>query len=340
MAVMGMFKTTTLDLGAYEPKLLSPGLGVWRYEKPLPLTTETGKLRLIALGVGGAFSAKMFQSNFIVIKGKTALFVDLGSKATFKLSEFGLSAHAVKHLLVTHSHADHIGSLEELALKRRYEAPFIEMPKGKDEEFPTYLARCANARAEGRFRPKLYIPPHYADMLWDWSLRGGLAFSEVTDVPDPKGELLLEHYFDVISPKHIEGEAVDTWEITVPGEVKEDDLVIRLFAANHIPDTAATVEESVYTTGLIVDGRVLISGDTKFDLGMLQRLAPNCEMIFHDCQHFLGGVHANYQQLKTLPAEMKAKMMLYHLSDGMLDIDVKVDGFAGLMEPAPVAYDF
>lgn len=337
---MGTMKTITLDLGAYEPKLLSPGVGVWRYQKPLPLATEQGKLRIIALGVGGAFSAKMFQSNFIVIKGKTALFVDLGSKSTFKLSEFGLSAHSVKNLLVTHSHADHIGSLEELALKRRYEAPFIEMPKGADEGFPEYLARVTNARVEGRFRPKLYIPAHYADMLWDWSLRGGLAFSEVTDVPDPKGELLLEHYFDVVTPKHITEAAVDTWEFVVSGEVKEDNLTVRIFAANHIPDTAATVEESVYTTGLIVDGRVLISGDTKFDLAMLKRLSPQCEMIFHDCQHFPGGVHASYQQLKTLPAETKAKMMLYHLSDGMLDIDVKADGFAGLMQPAPVVYDF
>ncbi len=333
-------KTTTLDLGAYEPKLLSPGLGVWRYQRPLPLTTETGKLRVIALGVGGAFSAKMFQSNFIVVKGKTALFVDLGSKATHKMSEFGLSAHAVKNLLVTHSHADHIGSLEELALKRRYEAPFIEMPKGADEAFPAYLMRCANARAEGRFRPKLYIPPHYAEMLWDWSLRGGLAFSEVTDVQDPKGELLMEHYFDVVTPRHLQEEAVDTWEFTVKGEVPEDDLTVRIFAANHIPDTAATVEESVYTTGLVVDGRVLISGDTKFDIAMIQRLAPQCEVIFHDCQHFPGGVHANYQQLKTLAPEIKAKMTLYHLSDGMLDIDVKADGFAGLMQPAPVVYDF
>jgi len=184
------------------------------------------------------------------------------------------------------------------------------------------------------------MPPHYAEMLWDWSLRGGLAFSEVTDVPDPKGELLLEHYFDVVTPKHLQGEAVDTWEFTVKGEVKEDDLTVRIFAANHIPDTAATVEESIYTTGLVVDGRVLISGDTKFDLAMIQRLAPQCEVIFHDCQHFPGGVHANYQQLKTLAPEVKAKMTLYHLSDGMLDIDVKADGFAGLMEPAPVVYDF
>ena len=32
--------------------------------------------------------------------------------------------------------------------------------------------------------------------------------------------------------------------------------------------------------------------------------------------------------------------MLYHLSDGMLDIDVIRDDFLGLMQPAPVVYDF
>jgi len=33
-------------------------------------------------------------------------------------------------------------------------------------------------------------------------------------------------------------------------------------------------------------------------------------------------------------------MHLYHLSDGMLTMDVQKDGFAGLLEPAPVVYDF
>lgn len=332
-------KITSLDLGEYQPQQLSPGVGVWRYAKRLPLTTAPGQLRLIALGVGAAFSTKMFQANFIIIKGNTTLFVDMGSKVTLKMAEFGLSAHNVKHLLITHSHADHIGSLEELALKRRYEAPFIEMPKRPEESFPEYMGRIMAARNEGRFRPRLYIPEHYEKILWDWSLRGGLAFSEKTNVQEPKGEMLMSHYFDVVHPQPVDHGYVDTWEIMVPGERPEDELHLQTHLTNHVPDSAADVSEAFYTTGFMIDGRIMVSGDTKFDRDSTLHYGKNAEVIFQDAQHFPGGVHASYMQLKELPEEIRRKTYLYHLSDGMLDIDVVKDGFAGLMQPAPVAYD-
>ena len=331
---------TTLDVGEYQPQLLSPGVGAWRYSRKLPLTAPPGQLRITALGVGGAFSAKMYQANFIISKGSTTLFVDLGSKATLKMAEFGLSAHDVKHLLITHSHADHIGSLEELALKRRYEAPFIEMPKRPEESFPDYFGRIAAARNEGRFRPTLYIPEHFEKVLWDWSLRGGLAFSEKTNVPEPRGEMLMSHYFKVVHPQAVDHGYVDTWEVMVPGATPEEDLHLQTHLTNHIPDSAANVSEAFYTTGFLIDGRILVSGDTKFDRASTLHYGEDVEVIFHDAQHFPGGVHASYMQLKELPDEIRRKMYLYHLSDGMLDIDVKKDGFAGLMQPAPVAYDF
>ncbi len=333
-------KITHLDLGEYKPFLHSPTVGAWRFEKKLPLSTDSGKIRLIAVGVGGAFSGKMYQSNFIVIKGSTVLFVDLGSKTTMKLAEFGLSAHSVKNLLITHSHADHIGSLEEVALKRRYEAPFIEMPKGADEAPPDYFKRIMTARNAGHFRPTLFVPSSYERILWDWSLRGGLAYSEVIAFPEPKAEMSLEHYFKIVHPRKLHDPPVDTWEFTVKGEKPEDDLVIQTHRTNHIPDSAACVEDSFYTTGFNIEGRIMVSGDTKFDLETLTYFGEKAEVVFHDCQHFPGGVHASYMQLKELPESLRNKMILYHLSDGMLDIDVKKDGFLGLMEAAPVAYDF
>ena len=331
-------KITTLDLGEYKPVLISPEVGAWRYEKKLPLKTETGKLRVIALGVGGAFSNQMFQSNFIVVKGNNALFIDLGSKATLKLSEMHLSAHDVKNLLVTHSHADHIGSLEELALKRRYEAPFIELSKGNDESMGDYFGRVMKARSDGMFRPTVYIPEHFEKILLDWSLKGGLAFSEKTE----SGEMNMDHYFKVVHLEQVDSpdDVRDSWDFTVRGDNPEDDIHIHSFLTNHVPDTAATIEEAFYTTGITIDNRVMVSGDTKFDREMVEHFGKDVEIIFHDCQHFPGGVHANYNQLKELPDEYKEKMYLYHLSDGMLEIDVIQDGFLGMMKPAPVVYDF
>lgn len=329
-----MFNRVVLNLGEYKPHLVAPGVGFWKYDRPLPLTTN-GHLRIIFLGVGAAFSGQMFQSNLIIVKGKTALFVDLGTKTTLKLAEFGRSVHDIKDLLVTHSHGDHIGSLEEVALKARYEAPFIkEPPKAHDEESGIYLDRILAACKSGKYRPNLYVPHAYSQILWGWSLRGGLAFSEEIDVGGPKGEMLMGHFFNLKTPKKLDGYGVDSWEQDIGG------IHIQTFVTKHIPDATTSVSESMYSAGLVIDGRVYFSGDTKFDESTTMRFGEGCELLLHDSQHFQGGVHAFYGDLKTLPKEMRAKMLLYHLTDGMLNIDVKNDGFMGFAEPAPVVYDF
>lgn len=323
-------KKTVLDLGKREMKEVAAGVFMSCYENKLPLTTS-GHLRIIALGVGAAFSQKMFQSNLIIVKGDDALWVDLGSKTTVKMTELKLVVHDIKNILITHSHADHVGSLEELALKRRYEAPFMEIKQQSGEPFGEYLSRVVSARTSGRFRPKLYVPLYYAQQLWGWSLKGGLAFSEEVELGGNKGEMIKEHFFDFVHPTPLES---DSWTFNV-GKIK-----IQTFLNKHIPDTSERVSESFYTTGLVVDGKVYISGDTRFDPERIARFGKDKETLFHDCQHFPGGVHAFYGELKTLPPEIKNKTYLYHLSDGMLEIDVKADGFAGFMEPAPIVYDF
>ena len=103
-----------LDLGPYAPYEPAPGVGRWRFDKSLPLTTS-GHLRVVALGVGSAFAGANYQSNLIIIKGKTALFVDLGTLAVLRLRELGVTCNDIEHVLITHSHADHIGSLNMVA---------------------------------------------------------------------------------------------------------------------------------------------------------------------------------------------------------------------------------
>ena len=323
-----------LDLGEYSAVKTAPFVGRWRYEKQMSLHTE-GHLRAIALGVGSAFSTRMFQSNFILVKGDTAVFVDLGTSVTLRLAEFHLSVHDIKHLMITHSHADHIGSLEELALKRRYEAPLLEMAKRDGETPQAYMERIIAARRSGEFRPTLYVPPFYAEELWEMSLRGGLAFSEEVDLKGPEGGMVFENFFQIVHPTPCPAEYTRCWEVTV------GPIHIKTFVTRHVPDAA--IEEDtphMYSVGLVVDGRLYISGDTQFDPETVDALGSDCEVLWHDCQHFSGGVHANYNEMKTLPPAIRSRMHLYHLSDGMLDIDVKKDGFAGHLEPAPVVYDF
>lgn len=322
-------KETQLDLGRYFPYEANPGIGRWKYEKRLPLTTA-GQLRIAPIGVGSAFSTRNYQSNFIFIKGNAAVFCDLGSTAMVRLIELGLSSHDVRDLIVTHSHADHIGSLEELALRRRYEAPYIEMPKSPVETAEQYNDRIVEARRTGTFRPNLYVPEQYGSDLWEMSLRGGLAFSEEVDFLGPRGMMQLDHYFNPTFLPYDRN--TQTWSVEIKG------IKVKVFLTQHVPDTAA--DSGMFTSGMVIDDRLFISGDTKFDPENIERYAKGCEVLFHDCQHFPGGVHAYYNDLKTLPADVKAKMYLYHLSDGMLNIDVKSDGFAGLLRPAPTVYDF
>lgn len=330
-------KKTELDLGRYEPTLISHGVGVWRYGKKLPLRTDDGHLRIIFFGVGSAFAEKMFQSNFAVIKGDTVVWVDAGTKLTHKIAEFGLGVLDIKHMILTHGHADHIGSAEELALKGRYMAPFVNVVKEEGEEFGPYMKRVAAARESGMFRPAIYVPQEFSKILWDQSLRGGLARSEVVHGDEPTGsEMQLSHFFRVVSPRKTHDHSVDTWEIEIGG------IHFQMHLTNHIPDAAKNTDESLYSVGMVIDRRVFISGDTKYCPETIHEFGTNCELLLHDCQSFPGGVHAPYKDLCGLSAEIKAKMLLYHLDDGMLRIGnegAKKDGFAGFAEPAPIVYD-
>ena len=62
-------------------------------------------------------------------------------------------------------------------------------------------------------------------------------------------------------------------------------------------------------------------------------MAKNVDLIFHDCETSVTrtSVHAHYQELISLPADVKKKMWLYHYQPGM-DEDVTADGFLGLVK--------
>ena len=59
------------------------------------------------------------------------------------------------------------------------------------------------------------------------------------------------------------------------------------------------------------------------------------DFIVHDCETtpFKSGVHANYLDLKTLPPEIKGRMILAHYSD---KVDLKP--FLPLQNPLPLTF--
>lgn len=256
---------------------------------------NSGYLSLFFIGVGSAFSKLNNQTNLMIIKGNDHLLVDCGTKCGQALAELGIGMADIGTFLVTHSHADHIGGLEEPALIGRY------MTKK---------------------RPKMIINEEYQKMLWDMSLSGGCAYGE----GNGGTQLKFEDFWEPIRPVPMKGKPRQMME------VKIGSINIKMFRTRHIPDHAESWENSFWSCGIVIDDRVLFTSDTQFDEDMVKTLDAmfHFEHIFHDCQFYPGGVHAFIDELATLPADIKKRMTLTHFGDNWIKFEDRVekDGFA------------
>jgi len=92
--------------------------------------------------------------------------------------------------------------------------------------------------------------------------------------------------------------------------------------------------------GIIIDDRIFISGDTKFNNNYLKGIYNKVEYIFQDCEFatYPNSVHAQFNELKYLDKNIKNKMYLYHYSLGNMTYYeankiVEKAGFRGLVKP-------
>ncbi len=263
--------------------------------KVLPLTND-GELSLFVVGAGGAFSKKLYQNNFLVVKGSEHLMVDCGTRTPEALSRLGHPVTDIKNWLITHSHADHVGGLEEVMLMGRYVA---------------------------REKPRAVITAEYEKVLWNFTLKGGAEYNESHDDIG----LAFGDYWNVLRPRMLKGFPRETYEVNI------GDLNIKAVRTNHYPEQATSWDDAAYSIGLILDDRILFTGDTKFDPDLLKSYDRRFkfEYIFHDVQFFNGGVHAGLEQLCTLPESMRERMILMHYPDSFESQAKRVrdEGFLG-----------
>lgn len=262
-----------------------------------PLLTNDGHLSLFFSGVGSSFSKNLFQTSFIIIKGKEHIMIDCGTLTPLVMDHIGLPIFNIDNLLITHAHADHAGGLEEMTLLQRY-------LKHK--------------------KPNLYITEAFSKLLWEDTLKGGIQFNEY----DGKKFLEFEDMFNPIYPKKNRLFDRDGWQFQL------GDMDIQLFRTRHIPDSAKSWKSAAWSTGLVIDHKILFTGDSQFDRDLFSHpyFTENIETVFHDCQFKKpGGVHASLEELKDLPADIKSKIHLIHYADDWQKHEQEVmdSGFAG-----------
>lgn len=161
-------------------------------------------------------------------------------------------------------------------------------------------------------KPNLYLSQDIAADIWDRTLSGGLSYIE-GDIAN------LQTFFSVYPLKK---NSSFFWE----------GIQFYLVKVNHINNGFTWMP----TYGLffsINEQKIFFTGDTKLSFGELQEYYERADVIFHDCEIANSPtlVHAHYEELTILPANIKQKMWLYGYQPGELP-DAKQDGFLGFVE--------
>jgi ribonuclease BN (tRNA processing enzyme) len=166
-------------------------------------------------------------------------------------------------------------------------------------------------------KPDLYVNERLSHALWDHSLRGGMASHQGV-------VLTLDHFFSAVH------------RIPQNGSFRWGHTDCQLVQTVHYMDGY----EIVPSYGLLmrVDtnpsaGEIFLTTDTQFAPNQIMDFYRRSSVIFQDCETsaYKSGVHAHDTELVTLPADVRAKMWLYHYQDGPLP-DARKDGFAGFIE--------
>jgi hypothetical protein len=156
--------------------------------------------------------------------------------------------------------------------------------------------------------PTLFCERGWVKDLWDKSLRGGMEGLEGIDCT-------LETFFNVVP---IGKNSFFTWE----------DLNFDIIQSLHISAKYAIVD----SFGLMFTDengkRIYITTDVQFAPETAMKAYYNeAGIIIHDCETMYlpngsalkSGVHAHYEDLKTLPSKIKSKMYLCHYNDNVAD---------------------
>lgn len=323
-------------------------------------------MKITVIGCGNAFSKVNGNQSFLLEEDGRTLLIDVGTRVPLFTD-----ITKIDDYYVSHSHADHVGGLEEVA--------FTTYDWGTR---PTHYSGFKSRKA-----PRLIANEALMKDLWNESLKGGLKSMEGFDST-------LETFFETVSiPPHGRFEW-QGWSVNLIQQV-------HVMTGNHIMPTYGLLfkkegHKSVYFTTdsqhcspkqneifykqadiifqdcecigvdmLFAEGQKVYKDDdgkikawpiASQDMEIMELMARGIESFNFERFKFSSGVHANYAQLAgypsansiRLPKEIKAKMWLSHYQDFVVnnkdykgqdcnwEEESKLDGFLGLLHVGKV----
>lgn len=254
-----------------------------------------------------------WQSNFLVefdqrnIRGDDSpfrLIIDFGSDVRHALTRTGLDFKDIDAYYVSHPHDDHIGGVEGIALKTFFN-PFFTKKKANWLSGENIIDKITYKAARGQLykipkdaKPLMYGHRDILQALWQSAKPGLLTLQQVREVT-------LDTYFH--TREMVENEPLifrdgkKTWHAYI-------------VLSMHVVSGDSTMP----SYGLIFESEdkvVFFPTDTQFMVPpQLRGHYMKSDYIFHDTETspFPSGVHTRVEELKTLPEDLKKKMILYH----------------------------
>jgi ribonuclease BN (tRNA processing enzyme) len=166
----------------------------------------------------------------------------------------------------------------------------------------------------GSMKPKLYGETSVLNDLWEHTLKGGLESLQTIDAD-------LETYFQKfpIPQKKSFSFAEVEYKLVQTVHIVADRLFKKSFGLLFKTPKGKTV---------------FITTDTQFAPHQIRDFIKQSDIVFHDCEvsKYPSGIHANYNDLKTLPDDEKKKIWLYHYNS-VNDLPFAPDdGFQGFVQ--------
>ena len=260
-------------------------------------------MKITFLGSGGAFTDYRvnYHTNALVETSEGPVLIDCGGTAVQSMKELGVKVWDLVGVFITHMHGDHIGGLEQLLWERFYMGP---------DGMPGWTST-----------------PLYATPIIHKALRRSL-HDCVDDYFDISGENRQGGYYVLVDTEKVKPQSP-------PIEI--GDTLFQFIKTPHVEGPSISKPAFGILIGQMegeCSSWVYWTGDTMFRPD-IATIVPQAQVIFHDCSfgpRYEGTVHTHYEDLLTLPTDVRARIVLMHHTQVPDGIDVEADGFMAAAE--------